>query len=201
MTLLLIRHGETELNAGRVVQFPDTPLGANGIAQAVRLGQHLATRNIGLVLCSDYRRARMTAAGVIAHTGAPLVEHESLRERNFGDFRGSAYAEHGIDIMAHDVVPPNGEGWAEFHARVDRAWQVIQEHAAKVTGDLVVVTHGLVLRSIFERKLDLGAMRVAPDLVVHNTSVTVVERGAPWRVRELASIAHLENGARAGGVA
>ena len=58
MTLLLIRHGETELNAGRVVQFPDTPLGANGIGQAVRLGRHLATRNIGLVLSSDYRRRR-----------------------------------------------------------------------------------------------------------------------------------------------
>ena len=201
MTLLLIRHGETELNAGRVVQFPDTPLGTNGIAQALRLAQYLATRDIGLVLSSDYRRARMTAASVIAHTGAPLVEHESLRERNFGDFRGSAYAEHGIDIMAHDVMPPNGEGWAEFHARVDRAWQLIQEHAARVTGDLVVVTHGLVLRSIFERKLDLGTLAVAPDLVVHNTSVTLVERGAPWRVQQLASITHLDDGAREGGVA
>lgn len=201
MTLLLIRHGETELNAGRVVQFPDTPLGANGIAQALRLGQYLATRDIGLVLSSDYRRARMTAASVIAHTGAPLVEHDSLRERNFGDFRGSAYAEHDIDIMAHDVMPPNGEGWAEFHARVDRAWQLIQEHAARITGDLVVVTHGLVLRSIFERKLDLGRLAVAPDLVVHNTSVTLVERGAPWRVQQLASITHLDDGAREGGVA
>jgi probable phosphoglycerate mutase len=201
MTLLLIRHGETELNAGRVVQFPDTPLGANGIAQAARLGQHLATRNIGLVLSSDYRRARMTAGGIVAYTGAPLVEHASLRERNFGDFRGSAYAEHGIDIMAPDVMPPNGEGWAEFHARVDKAWQLIQDYAAKVSGDLVVVTHGLVLRSLFERKLDLGGHPVAPDLVVHNTSVTVVERVAPWRVHELASIAHLTDGARDGGIA
>ena len=201
MTLLLIRHGETELNAGRVVQFPDTPLGTNGIAQAVRLGQHLRARNIGLVLSSDYRRARMTAGSVVAHTGAPLVEHASLRERNFGDFRGSAYAEHGIDIMAPDVIPPNGEGWAAFHARVDEAWQVIQDFAARVDGDLAVVTHGLVLRSLFERKLDLGAIALAPDLVVHNTSVTTVERGAPWRVRELASISHLEDGANAGGIA
>ena len=200
MTLLLIRHGETELNAGRVVQFPDTPLGANGIAQALRLGRHLATRNIGRVLCSDYRRARMTAAGVVAHTGAPLVEHASLRERNFGDFRGSAYADHGMDIMAPDVIPPNGEGWADFHARVDEAWRVIQDHAAEVEGDLVVVTHGLVLRSLIERKLDLGTTVLTPELVVHNTSVTVVERGAPWRLRELASIAHLDD-IEAGGVA
>jgi len=201
MTLLLIRHGETELNAGRVVQFPDTPLGANGIAQAVRLGRHLATRDIGLVLTSDYRRARMTAGGIIAHTGAPWLEHESLRERNFGDFRGSAYAEHGVDIMAPDFVPPNGEGWPEFHARVDRAWQVIQHYADQVEGDLVVVTHGLVLRSLFERKLHLGAHPITPDLVVHNTSVTIVERISPWRVHELASIVHLDDGPREGGIA
>lgn len=200
MTLLLIRHGETELNAGRVVQFPDTPLGANGIAQALRLGRHLSTRNIGMVLSSDYRRARMTAACVVAHCGAPMVEHASLRERNFGDFRGSAYADHGMDIMAPDVIPPNGEGWAAFHARVDEAWKLIQDYVAKVDGDLVVVTHGLVLRSLFERKLDLGAVALTPDLVVHNTSVTLVDRGAPWRLRELASIAHLDE-VEAGGVA
>ena len=201
MTLLLIRHGETELNAGRIVQFPDTPLGANGIAQAARLGQRLASRNIGLVLSSDYRRARMTAAGVVAHCGAPLLEDASLRERNFGDFRGSAYAEHGIDIMAPDFEPPNGEAWAVFHARVDRAWRVIQDHMSKVDGDLVVITHGLVLRSLFERVLDRNGHLLEPGLVVHNTAVTTVERAAPWRITDLACIAHLDGGAREGGVA
>jgi broad specificity phosphatase PhoE len=201
MTLFLIRHGETELNAGRIVQFPDTPLGANGIAQAARLGQRLATRNIGLVLSSDYRRARMTAGSVVAHCGAPLLEDASLRERNFGDFRGSAYAEHGVDIMAPDFEPPNGESWSVFHARVDRAWQVIQQQMAKVDGDLVVITHGLVLRSLFERVLESNGHPLEPDLVVHNTAVTSVEPIAPWRITELACIAHLDASTRAGGVA
>jgi 2,3-bisphosphoglycerate-dependent phosphoglycerate mutase len=201
MTLLLIRHGETELNAGRIVQFPDTPLGANGIAQAARLGQRLAPRNIGLVLTSDYRRARMTAGGVVAYSGAPLLEDASLRERNFGDFRGSAYAEHGIDIMAPDFEPPNGESWPVFHARVDRAWQLIRTHMDKVDGDVVVITHGLVLRSLFERVLDNSNHVLEPNMVVHNTAVTTVERSAPWRIVELACIAHLNGGAHEGGVA
>ena len=201
MTLLLIRHGETELNAGRIVQFPDTPLGANGIAQAARLGQRLATRNIGLVLTSDYRRARMTAGGVVAYCGAPTLEDASLRERNFGDFRGSVYAEHGMDIMAADFEPPNGESWPVFHARVDRAWQLIQTHLSTVDGDLVVITHGLVLRSLFERRLDSRSHLLEPGMVVNNTAVTTVERVAPWRIIELACVAHLNDGARAGGVA
>lgn len=201
MTLLLIRHGETELNAGRVVQFPDTPLGANGIAQADALGRHLARRGIGLVLSSDYRRARMTADSLVRHTGAPLFEHDCLRERNFGDYRGRPYAEHGVDIMADDFEPPNGESWAVFHARVDRAWDFILEHAGRQDADIAIVTHGLVLRSLIERKLHLGDHAYDTQFVVHNTSVTVVERLAPWRITELASITHLESGARHGGPA
>jgi len=31
MSLILIRHGETALNASRTLQFPDTPLGERGL--------------------------------------------------------------------------------------------------------------------------------------------------------------------------
>ena len=200
MTLLLIRHGETEFNAGRIVQFPDTPLGENGISQAERLGRHLASRNIGLVLSSDYRRARMTADRVVAQTDVPLVEDASLRERNFGDLRGRSYADLGaLDPFAPDYFPPNGEGWPAFNARVDQAWQVILSHLSGLAGDLAVVTHGLVLRSLFERVLDNGGHFIEPDLTVANTSVTAVEARAPWRILELASVAHLDGGAREGG--
>ena len=42
MTLYLIRHGETEANAARVLQQPEMPLSARGQAQARRLGERLA---------------------------------------------------------------------------------------------------------------------------------------------------------------
>lgn len=193
MTLLLIRHGETELNAGRVIQYPDTPLGSTGLAQAERLARRLTAHPLRLVLTSDYLRARMTAAAVVAATGAPLLELPSLRERNFGDLRGRAYAALGeIDPFAADYEPPNGESWAHFHARVDQAWEELLSHAAENPGDIAVVTHGLVLRSLLERRLDLGGQAVAPDLVVANTSVTLVDATNPWRVSRLACTAHLE---------
>lgn len=203
MTLLLIRHGETEFNAGRVVQFPHTPLGATGRAQADLLGRRLtAQHRIGLVLTSDYTRARQTAGSVVAHTGAPMREHESLRERNLGDHRGTAYADLGdLDLFADGYHPPNGESWEQFHARVDRAWNLIQELLPSVDGDLAVVTHGLVLRSLFQRKVHTGDYVIENDMVVPNTSVTLVERKAPWRVLDLASTTHLDDVARAGGVA
>jgi probable phosphoglycerate mutase len=195
MALLLIRHGETDLNAARVVQFPHTPLGDNGLSQAEQLGLSLRTRTIDLILTSDYTRARMTAERVAQHVGAELTESAFLRERNFGDIRGTAYDELGdIDIFAPEFSPPGGESWDVFHSRVDQAWEEVTARAQALSGDLVVITHGLVLRSLFERILDVSTHEIESDMVVANTSVTVVDHGPPWQVVELASVAHLSDG-------
>ena len=42
MSILLIRHGETALNAARIVQHPETPLNERGVGQARRLAERLA---------------------------------------------------------------------------------------------------------------------------------------------------------------
>ncbi|MGR9091580.1 MAG: histidine phosphatase family protein [Gammaproteobacteria bacterium] len=197
MTLLLIRHGETDMNTNRVVQFPDTPLGEHGLRQAERLGQSLRTRSIARVLTSDYARAHATAELVARHTGAEIVVLPRLRERNFGDIRGTSYADLGeLDIYARHYTPPGGESWEVFDRRVDAAWSDVLEHAAALAGNIAIVTHGLVLRSLLARTLDVSAHALEPDTVVANTSVTVVERDPPWRVRELASIAHLDGDER-----
>ncbi len=194
MAVLLIRHGETDLNAAQVVQFPDTPLGNHGLLQAERLGQSLTRRSIGLVLTSDYQRARTTAERVAQYTGAGLIESPHLRERNFGEIRGTPYTEFGdLDIFGLDYEPPGGESWDVFHKRVDIAWNEVTSHAQSLSGDLAVVTHGLVLRSLLERKLDVSDHTLETDLVVANTSITVVDHDPPWRVVELASVEHLED--------
>lgn len=197
MTLLLIRHGETDMNTNRVVQFPDTPLGEHGLRQAERLGQSLRSRAIARVLTSDYTRARTTAEQVVRHTGAELVVLPRLRERNFGDIRGTSYADLGdLDIFAPDFSPPGGESWEVFDRRVDEAWAEVLEHAAAMGGNIAIVTHGLVLRSLFARTLDVSDHPLQVDTVVANTSVTVVDREPPWRVRELAGVAHLDGDER-----
>ena len=66
MAILLIRHGETALNAARIVQHPDTPLSERGVGQAQRLAQRLADFPISNIVSSDYRRAYMTAEAIAA---------------------------------------------------------------------------------------------------------------------------------------
>ena len=54
-------------------------------------------------------------------TGARVEYEPLLHERNFGDIRGTAYADLDVDPFDPAYAPPNGESWETFHARVDRA--------------------------------------------------------------------------------
>ena len=190
-TIFLIRHGETEGNAARIVQLPDAALSPRGIAQAERLARRLAVEGITLILSSDLPRAMTTAEHVRHATGAPIQLYPLLQERNFGALRGTPYSELGFDLFAPDLEPPAGESWAIFHARVDRAWEAVQARAAEVDGPLAVVTHGLVCRSLAARHVLLPDGAIVPERW-ENTSVTIVDGPAPWRVRLLNCITHLD---------
>jgi broad specificity phosphatase PhoE len=196
MSIFLIRHGETPGNARRIVQRPGIPLSPRGIAQAERLARRLGREGIARILSSDLARAAMTAARLRQVTGAPVQFDPLLHERNFGDLRGTAYADLGFDMFAPDYAPPNGETWEVFHARVDRAWALVQETAAATSGHLAVVTHGLVCRSLASRHLILPAGQDVPERW-ENSALTIIEGPAPWRVRLLNCIAHLDDPATA----
>jgi probable phosphoglycerate mutase len=194
MPIFLIRHGETLGNASRTVQHPDNPLSPRGVAQAELLARRLEREGIKAILSSDYARAAATAESLSRMTGVAVRHDPLLRERNFGALRGTPYADLGLDMFAPDYAPPNGETWDMFHARVDRAWALVQDAAAAAGGPLAVVTHGLVCRSLAGRHLILPDGQEAPERW-ENTAVTVIDYPAPWRVQVLNCIAHLEDSA------
>lgn len=190
-TIFLIRHGETDGNAARIVQLPDAPLSVRGVSQAERLARRLASEGIALILSSDLARAMTTAEHVRRVTGAPVEHHPLLQERNFGDIRGTPYSQLDFDPFEPDYAPPGGESWPVFHERVDRAWEWLQGRVAGITGPVAVVTHGLVCKSIAGRHVDLPAGETVPDRW-ENTSVTIVDGPAPWSVRLLNCAVHLD---------
>ena len=192
MAIFLIRHGETLGNASRTVQLPDNPLSPRGVAQAERLARRLQAEGIAAILSSDFTRAVTTAEHLQRITGAPISSDSLLQERSFGDLRGTPYAVLGFDMFAPDYAPPNGETWEVFHSRVDRAWTLVQIAAAAAGGHLAVVTHGLVCRSLAARHLILADGQEVP-VRWENTALTVIDHPAPWRVRLLNCIAHLDD--------
>ena len=200
MKIHLVRHGETPLNAARILQHPDTPLSERGIAQAARVAQRLADAGIAAILTSDYARALATAEAIRAATGAPMEVEPLLRERNFGIHRGTAHDALEVDVSAPDYAPPGGESVPEFESRVGAAWAAVRAVAARTHGPVAVVSHGLVCCTLVRDHLeaapgiDAGAARWV------NACMTEIE-GAPgsrwtpdprWKVTRLACEEHLD---------
>jgi probable phosphoglycerate mutase len=190
MTILLVRHGETDGNAARVLQHSDVPLNPRGVRQAGQLARRLCGHGFVAILCSDLLRARMTAEPIAAGSGIAIEENPLLQERNFGDLRGMPYAALAEDPFGPDVAPPNGEDWPAFHARVAEAFAFIVSRRRSTNGALVVITHGLVCRAVIERHTQVADGAVVPERF-DNTSVTVLHEDAPHRVSLLNCTRHL----------
>ena len=190
MTIVLVRHGETDGNAARVLQRPDVPLNERGMRQADQLARRLCARGFVAILCSDLLRARMTADPLAAGSGIAIEQSPLLAERNFGDLRGQAYAALAEDPFGPDVAPPNGEDWPTFHARVADAFAFIVGRRRSANGALVVVTHGLVCRALVERHTLLPEGVDVPERF-DNTSITVLHEDAPHRASLVNCTRHL----------
>ncbi len=190
--IYLIRHGETELNAARILQPPATPLSARGIAQAERLAARLETAGLVRILSSDLRRAEMTAQLIEQRARVPIARDPELAERNFGDLRGRPYAELGLDPFAPGYTPPGGESWEVFHARVERVWRRVDAAARAACAPIAVVTHGLLCHAVVTQFARLAPGLSLDGLRWRNTSLTRLEPGSPWRVTLLDDVAHLD---------
>jgi len=191
MDIYLVRHGETDGNARRILQVPETPLSPQGFAQARLVARRLADEKISRLLSSDLRRAVMTAEIVGAASGVAIEQNELLRERNFGDLRGRAYDSLEINIFETGYDPPGGEPWNSFLERVDRAWDFVVRTASGLEGKLAVITHGYFLFMLACRRLPVVPPLASPGFF-SNTSVTIVDGDPPHTVRLLNCTRHLE---------
>jgi probable phosphoglycerate mutase len=75
--IVIVPHGETQLNAARVPQPPDSPLNESGRLQAKAVAQRLAEMDIGAILSGDLVRALETVRA-IATALALLCAQRSL---------------------------------------------------------------------------------------------------------------------------
>lgn len=190
MSILLVRHGETLLNASRVMQPADTPLGPRGLAQAQAAARRLAGWRPVALLASDLPRAWQTAQAVAAATGLPIEASTLLHERNFGDLRGRPHDSLGFDPLTLLDAPANGESMHGFLARVAQAWAWVQTRRAALNGPLVVVSHGLVIHAMLRHHAQLAAGMDLP-LRLANTSVSELEAAPPHRTLRVDCVQHL----------
>ena len=196
MSIWLIRHGETALNAARVLQPADTPLSPHGQRQAEALAERMqGGEGFAAILSSDLPRAAQTAQA-IAHLSGRNIEYTALlHERNFGDWRGRPYDSLSTDPLTMSEAPPGGESTDQFAARCRQAFERVLQRQAELGGPLVVVTHGLVIRQMLAAHAQDGALELPR---MGNTSLTILDAAPSHAVRLLNCVRHLDRGLREG---
>ena len=198
----MVRHGETAWNREKRMQgATDTQLSDVGRAQAQALGRRLAGHGFGALYSSDLSRARDTARAIATHTGRAVVTDPRLQERRFGIFEGltteeikSRYPrEHALFASGDpDYEVPGGESARGFTQRcIGCLSEIAGRHRG---GEVVVVTHGLVLDSLYRAAhgLDHGAPRPVPLI---NASLNLFGYGnGAWRLVLWGDVSHLAAG-------
>ena len=121
MSIVFVRHGETALNAARVLQPADTPLNSLGMAQADSVARRLARLGPAGIVSSDLPRAWVTAQVIGDACGRAVTPLPLLHERNFGELRGRPYDTLGFDPLASACAPPGGESNQAFMDRDEAA--------------------------------------------------------------------------------
>src|SRR5688500_14101412 len=167
---IVVRHGETAWNvAARIQGHRDSPLTANGIAQAEAIAARLAEERFDALVASDLGRAYQTAERIAQRTGHRVAADPRLRERNFGEAEGLTYAE--LDVrwpgafsrvqeIDPDAAIPGGETRRQFHQRVQQAFEALaREHAGR---RVAVVAHGGVLAALYRIIHDIPVARPHP---------------------------------------
>ena len=152
MKIYIIRHGETDLNAGGILQgWLDEPLNQNGRDLAVMTGQAMKGIHFDRCISSPLKRARETAEIILRESGndIPIFTDDRLREMNFGDMEGRKLceAEEETDMFLLRFFGfKNGES---IEAVCRRTQAFLRELAAKDDGKTwLISTHGCALRAM-----------------------------------------------------
>lgn len=190
LTITLVRHGQTYLNARRYLQGScDSHLTRTGRAGVRVTAQHLARHDFAAAYSSPQGRAVLTAMELLRqHPDLPLTVDPDLRELSFGSYERRP--ESHLDAVEPwaELVPRmlagthpgvgGGEAGKDFMARVRAVFaRVVAAHddasrpGAVLDRHVLVVGHGLTLGA-WLATLDPSGLVALPNASVSTVEVT-----------------------------
>ncbi|NKB48368.1 MAG: 2,3-bisphosphoglycerate-dependent phosphoglycerate mutase [Alphaproteobacteria bacterium] len=170
--LILLRHGQSQWNLeNRFTGWFDVDLTAQGEAEARKAGHLIKEIHLDRVFTSTLTRARRTAQLALAEAEAAgadvadvksggdwkLIEHDALRERDYGDLVGlnkAETAEKYGDEQVHlwrrgfEIKPPGGESLADVVERVRPYFEGEIWPPVAAGENVLVAAHGNSLRAV-----------------------------------------------------
>jgi broad specificity phosphatase PhoE len=200
LTLVLIRHAETDWNRERRYQGRrDTVLSEAGRAQAGAAGRLLAGEPLQAVWSSPLRRARETAAAIAGPRGLAVRVEPAFEEMHFGQWEGLTVEEVNARFPAlyrawletpHLVALPGAETLGEVRARALKGLEGLR--AAHEGQTVCLVTHGVTSRILILEALGLGLDRIW-SLQVSFAGISELEFRDDWAVlHRMNTLVHLE---------
>jgi broad specificity phosphatase PhoE len=139
---IFVRHGESESNKSGILSTPYTELTALGIEQAQKTGQELKAKNIKVVACSAFIRARQTAEIIALELGinvAGVKVIDTIHERRMGKVEGQPRQHESIWYF--NAEDPDFEPRADILKRAHETLNTIKKLSEE--GLVMVVGHGL----------------------------------------------------------
>ena len=150
MIFYLVRHGETDWNARKIVQgTTDIPLNERGLEQAAAARELMKDVPLDIIYSSPLIRALRTAEIINECHGVPIISEPRLREREYGIFEAKSYAEYpGVAFWDYEKNTrfEGAETAREVFARVYRCLDDIRrDHSGKC---VMLTMHGGAARAV-----------------------------------------------------
>ncbi len=199
--LLLVRHGETELNSSqRYWGRTDVALGAKGLRQAEQLRDRLTLEKIDCIYSSELKRAMTTAQIIASPHNLKITGCPELREVDFGKMEGLNFSEIGTAFpevarqwieRSPRLTYPEGESLDQLEKRVARFRTRLERHAANET--VLIVAHAGILRSLICQLLDME-MKHRWNIRLDLASLSIVETYPEGAILNLLNdVSHLKD--------
>lgn len=199
MRLILVRHGQTEWNAGgRYQGQSNVALSDTGRKQARFLAERFPVRQLDAIYTSDLDRAKETAECVGKRLGLTVCPEKAFRELSFGDWEGLTYQEissrwpeeaEKLFTAPDELVIPHGETFRDLQKRaLDKIYSLYEQH---IDQTVAVFAHGAINKTILAGLMHIP-LHYLWSLRQDNTAVNILRLDDGYVMVELInSTSHL----------
>jgi probable phosphoglycerate mutase len=182
--LYITRHGETEWNVAKKLHgWQDSQLTASGIRNAELLGERLKNIHFDGIYSSPSKRTMKTEEIIRGERKTPeIMTDDRFREMGMGEWEGKTHdyltemfpVEYNHFFQApHLFQNPGGESFIDFHERVKKAMDRINEEYD--SGNILLVTHSVFIKSLTAHIKKLPLEKLWSPPYVYDTSLTLIE--------------------------
>ena len=159
--LIIVRHGQSAWNLeNRFTGWVDVDITKKGEEEAQKAAEKLKDVRFDLAFTSNLLRAQRTLDIILEGTNQkniPVIKHEALNERHYGDLQGAnkaetaeKYGEEQVHIWrrSYDIAPPNGESLKDTADRVIPYFEKEIVPFIRQGKNIIIAAHGNSLRAL-----------------------------------------------------